>query len=74
MNTCTESPSDVVTELPSDTELKFLRWFYQNADFGPAHEDVLMIMMQDYHAEDSENTIPPEYIDEIFEEEDENDR
>lgn len=24
------------------TELEFLKWYYQQADFGPAHEDVLI--------------------------------
>lgn len=69
-NSVTKSPS---TELPSDElpsdeelELKFLRWFYQEADFGPAHDDVILIMMENYHAADPKNIIPyscfPDYI------------
>ena len=52
----TESLSDV------EIELRFLRWFYQNCDFGPAHDDVIMYMMENYHAADPTNIIPPNYI------------
>jgi len=33
------------------TELKYLEWFRQNADFGPAHEDVISIMNEDFTEE-----------------------
>ena len=50
MNFVTESE---VTELPSDivTELAYLRYFYQEADFGPAHDDVIYILQENYDGE-----------------------
>jgi hypothetical protein len=30
------------------TELEYLRWFYQNADFGPAHSDVMAILNENF--------------------------
>ena len=30
------------------TELEWLRWFYGNADFGPAEEDVIYLMKLDF--------------------------
>ncbi|MCH7604991.1 hypothetical protein IID24_03315 [Patescibacteria group bacterium] len=30
------------------TELEFLLWFYQECDFGPAHEDVIDIMKEQF--------------------------
>jgi hypothetical protein len=32
----------------ADNELKYLRWFYENADFGPADDDVRSIMNEQY--------------------------
>ena len=32
----------------ADNELKYLRWFYANADFGPADDDVRQIMNEQY--------------------------
>lgn len=32
----------------ADNELKYLRWFYENADFGPADDDVRQIMNEQY--------------------------
>lgn len=33
------------------TELEFLQWFYSNADFGPADEDVRLILQQRFEQE-----------------------
>lgn len=33
------------------TELEWLQWFYQNADFGPAHGDVIFDMCRAFQAE-----------------------
>lgn len=30
------------------TELEFLRWFYANADFGPAHGDVMYLYREQF--------------------------
>ncbi len=30
------------------TELEYLRWFHNNADFGPAHGDVMIYLQQDF--------------------------
>lgn len=30
------------------TELEYLAWFYANADFGPAHEDVMCGLQDDF--------------------------
>lgn len=35
----------------ADNELKYLRWFYENADFGPADDDVRQIMNAQYVSE-----------------------
>jgi hypothetical protein len=32
----------------ADNELQYLRWFYANADFGPADDDVRQIMNERY--------------------------
>lgn len=34
--------------MPEATELEFLQWFYKNCDFGPAHEDVIDIMREQF--------------------------
>lgn len=59
MNEVTKSPS---TRSPSDEEyieLCYLRHFYDKADFGPADDDVRMIIRQSYLG-----PIPEEYKDE----------
>ena len=33
------------------TELQWLRYFYENADFGPAHQDVIDIIAEDFTKE-----------------------
>jgi hypothetical protein len=33
------------------TELEFLKWFFYNADFGPAHSDVLEQMLENFKEE-----------------------
>ena len=38
----------VVKGSDADNELKYLRWFYENADFGPADDDVRQIMNEQY--------------------------
>lgn len=40
-------------------ELEWLRYFYENADFGPAHEDVVDMIKQAYV--DSGGRIPEGY-------------
>ena len=42
-------------------EIKFLRWFYENCDFGPAHSDVILIMQESFLDEDPDNVIPEGY-------------
>jgi len=37
-------------ELALLDELRYLRWFYSTCDFGPAHEDVVLIMNEEYVA------------------------
>lgn len=41
-------------------ELKYLRWFYQHCDFGPAHEDVVCSLNECYE-EATGLTIPEGY-------------
>ena len=41
-------------------EQKYLEWFFQNADFGPAHGDVMEIMNNKYEKETG-LTIPPAF-------------
>ena len=45
-------------------ELDYLRHFKQNADFGPADQDVHDMYDRDYLAEDKNNTIPEGYASE----------
>ena len=33
------------------TELEFLKWFYLECDFGPAHSDVMAYMKQQFQKE-----------------------
>jgi len=35
-------------ELEEATELEWLKYFYREADFGPAHGDVIMILQEDF--------------------------
>ena len=39
------------------TELEFLRWFWMNADFGPAHENVMLKMEEVFTKETGK--LPP---------------
>lgn len=41
----------VAKDSDADNELKYLRWFYANADFGPADDDVRHIMNAQYVCE-----------------------
>lgn len=41
-------------------ELEYLQWFYQNADFGPAHEDVVYILNEQY-TKRTGNPVPEGY-------------
>lgn len=42
------------------TELEYLRWFYQNADFGPADSDVRMYMDEEF-VEETGKALPDGY-------------
>jgi hypothetical protein len=42
------------------TELEFLQWFYANCDFGPADEDVRMILKEEFIRE-SGKSLPDGY-------------
>lgn len=42
------------------TELEYLRWFYQNADFGPADGDVRIYLNEGFIAETGKS-IPDGY-------------
>lgn len=33
------------------SELEWLEWFYLNCDFGPAHEDVVSILKDEFEKE-----------------------
>ena len=35
-------------------EIEFLRWFYSNADFGPADDDVRQYLLERYTSETGE--------------------
>ena len=35
----------------ADLELRYLQFFYENADFGPAHDDVLAYLNEQFTAE-----------------------
>ena len=43
----------------NDDELLYLRFFYNNADFGPAHSDVVAIINEKY--EKQGNVVPAGY-------------
>lgn len=42
------------------TPLEYLKWFYMNAEFGPAHGDVMYGLNDAFEAETGKK-IPPEY-------------
>ena len=46
--------------IPYATPEEFYAWFFANADFGPAHEDVVNILFQQF--EEETNTAVPEEI------------
>lgn len=46
--------------IPYATEIDFLRWYFSNADFGPAHEDVVNILFRQFEEETS-TAVPEEY-------------
>jgi len=37
------------------TELEYLKWFRHNIDFGPAHEDVIEILNENFMEETGKN-------------------
>ena len=47
-------------------ELEYLRWFRQNADFGPAHSDVIYWMDIQYTRETGKH-VPYEWREDITE-------
>lgn len=42
------------------TTLEYLEWFYEKCDFGPAHEDVVMIINEEIK-EESGKELPDGY-------------
>jgi len=42
------------------TELEYLQWFFANADFGPAHDDVIIGMEEEFR-EETGKEIPDGY-------------
>ena len=44
------------------TELEWLKYFYDEADFGPAHEDVVMLI-QEYFKKSTGKSLPDGYYD-----------
>lgn len=42
------------------TEMEYLEWFYQNCDFGPAHEDVVM-SLQRWFEDETGKRVPRAY-------------
>jgi hypothetical protein len=42
------------------TELEYLKYFYQNADFGPAHGDVVF-NINEYFKKDTGKELPAGY-------------
>ena len=48
-------------ELEEADELEYLRWFYKNADFGPADGDVRFYMEGDFIRETGKKP-PNEYL------------
>jgi len=50
----------VTIDKPLLDELRYLRYFFQTADFGPAHEDVVSII-NDGFVHDTEEPVPEGY-------------
>lgn len=42
------------------TELQWLKWFYENADFGPAHGDVMDCLQEEFK-EQTKKEVPDGY-------------
>lgn len=42
------------------SELEWLQWFYSTCDFGPAHEDVIMLLQKKF-TEETGKAIPEGY-------------
>jgi hypothetical protein len=42
----------------------WIEWFYANADFGPAHSDVMIMMMDDFEEETGKSL--PDYVKEGY--------
>lgn len=51
---------------PNKEIFDFYEWFFVNADFGPAHEDVVFKMLKDYEIETGKY-VPDEVADGIYE-------
>lgn len=45
------------------SELEFLRWFYAECDFGPAHEDVVSTLMESFEKSKKKRVPKPYRID-----------
>ncbi len=45
----------------AQAELDYLRWFYANTDFGPAHADVVGCMEEEY-VEETGCKVPDAYL------------
>lgn len=41
--------------MPEATELEYLRWFFENSDFGPADYEVKEIMEDDFQRRTGKN-------------------
>jgi hypothetical protein len=50
----------VPTKAVEDPELEYLRFFFQNADFGPAHEDVIACIEAEFTRETGKS-VPDNY-------------
>ena len=46
------------------TELEYLKWFYNNCDFGPAHEDVIDILNEEFEQKTGKKVPVDYYYDE----------
>ncbi len=46
--------------IPYATEIEYLRWFFINCDFGPAHSDVMLEMYDDFERETG-TAVPIDY-------------
>ena len=47
-------------EWAKEEEYRYLKWFAQNADFGPADSDVKLHMQEDYETETG-NKVPVDW-------------